>query len=104
MRRPMAISCYQSNEKEEMGSWSEVVDEILSRQSGFVFESAIQCDFGVAEECISLLFFKNDEADIYFYHVGIGEACRPYLMIWEGFILEEASHQFFIEIEARQLT
>jgi len=71
--------------KELSPSWKEIVDK---RE----FTSGTFANFGLAEECIGLLEFKDS------FEVGLGECLRPYIQLYIGEDASMASKIFINKI------
>lgn len=74
-------------------NWKTVVENCQ-----YKFVRGIFADFGLAEECVGLLIFEISEGTPYF-EVGVGEALRPYIVLYKGVIGYDASRVFSDEIE-----
>ena len=79
-RRGAIISCL--DDVSCSPGWSVIIDE---RE----LHSAIYVEYGIAEEVIALLEFKDGS-----FEVGIGECLRPYNELYSGEDREEASRIF----------
>ena len=69
-------------------AWKAIVEE-----RGKELEHAIYVEYGLAEEVISLMTFKDGS-----YEVGIGESLRPYDQLYVGTSLEEATKHFLTAV------
>ena len=79
-RRGATIGCL--NTIAGVSSWSTIIGE---RE----LHSAIYVEYGIAEEVIALLEFKDGS-----FEVGIGECLRPYNKLYSGKDREKASRIF----------
>lgn len=76
----------------ELGpAWQEIVE-------GRELEQTIYCEFGFAEEVITLLAFKDGS-----FEVGIGESLRPYDQIYVGDDEERALTDFLLAVKRHVL-
>src|SRR5208282_5921137 len=81
----------------EEESWFGKARSVKTANPGFELVSCMNCDFGLAEECIGFLAFEkktNESTSDFLFHVGIGECLRPYRVKYEGSDEEKASAAF----------
>lgn len=87
MIRDVEITTF--NDRDELPSaWQEVVGDRL-------FVRMTMATFGFAEESIGLIVFRGDPGGNNLFEVGIGEALRPYHMLYRGYYEHVAEVRFW---------